>query len=140
MRKEYEKIIKTSGEIVRDEIGMPDSSEKLSNLILSTVKNDIIEKIDIIIEGHFGNCPSLDMLFKNNNRICGYVNYNIGHILSFLIDFFDRTDDNGVSFKTLEGTPVRLIFDDSKVIAIGHFMKDRFVLITDLMKLEVDKG
>ena len=137
MRKEYEKIIKTSGEIVRDEIGLPDSAEKLSNLLLNAVKNDIIKKVDITIEGHFGNCPSLDMSFKNNHRICNYVNYNIGHILSFLIDFFDKTDDNGVSFKTLENTPVRLIFDDSKVIAIGHFMEDRFVLITDLMKLEV---
>ena len=137
MRKEYEKIVKTSGEIVRDEIGLPDSTEKLSGLLLNTVKNDIIESVDITIEGHFGNCPSLDMLFKNNHRICNYVNYNIGTILSFLIDFFDKTDDNGVSFKALENTPVRLILDDSRVIAIGHFMKDRFVIINDLMKLEV---
>lgn len=128
-KERYEQIIKTEAQI-KTELGE------------YCIENNIIEKIDVVVTGHFGNTVSVDMLCEN---ICPLGLYNttenIGYILRALIDIFDKENDNSVSIKALEGTPIRLVFNSnsswgSKAVAIGHFMKDRFVLIDDLMKIQ----
>ena len=106
------------------------------------IENNIIKNIDVVVTGHFGNTVSVQMLCEN---ICPLGLYNstgnIGYILRALIDIFDKSDDNSVNIKALEGTPIRLVFDSvnswgGKAVAIGHFMHDRFVMIDELMKIK----
>lgn len=124
----YKNILKTEAEL-KSELGE------------MCIENNVIEGIDVVITGHFGNTVSLNMLCKN---ICplGLYNstHNIGYIIRALIEIFDKEDDNSVSIKRLENTPIRLVFKGNntwggKTVAIGHFMKDRFVLIDELMKI-----
>lgn len=128
-KERYETILKTRNEI----------EKQLENCCL---ENNIIKEIDVVVTGHFGNCVSVTMLCEN---ICPLPLYNstanIGFILRALIEIFDKENDNSVNIKKLEGTPIRLVFDGknpwgSKVVAIGHYMKDRFVMIDELMKIE----
>ena len=125
----YKKIIKTEAEI-KKELGE------------SCIENNVIKKIDVVVTGHFGNSVSINMICEN---ICPLGLYNstgnIGFILRALIEIFDKEDDNSVSIKALEGTPIRLVFNSDnswggRAVAIGHFMKDRFVMIEDLMKIK----
>lgn len=109
-----------------------------SDFTKTSIENDIITKVDIKITGHFGNTVSLDMICK---RACPIPlwnsTHNIGYIIRFLIELFDKEDDNSVSFHILEGTPIRIVYDkDNKAIAIGNFMEDRFIMIEDLMRLK----
>jgi len=106
------------------------------------IENNIIKEVNIVVTGHFGNCVSLDMLCYG---VCPIPLYNstgnIGYILRALIDIFDKEQDDSVKIKELNGTPIRIVFDNKNVhggksVAIGHFMKDRFVFIEDLMKLK----
>lgn len=125
----YKKILKTQNEL-KNEIGE------------ICIENNIIESVDVVITGHFGNCVSVRMLCEN---ICPIPLYNstsnIGYILRMLIELFDKEDDNSVSINSLNNTPIRLVFEGEnswgcKAVAIGHYMKDRFVLIDDLMKVK----
>lgn len=106
------------------------------------VENNIIQEINILITGHFGNTVSVSIVCPN---ICILPLYNstnnIGYILRALVELFDKSEDNSVSLSSLTDIPVRLVFDNKnpylgKCVGIGHFMKDRFVLIEDLMKLD----
>lgn len=105
------------------------------------IENNIIQDIDIVVTGHFANSVSLTMTCDCISPIPLYNSTsNIGFIIQALIEIFDREDDSSVSIKALKNTPIRIVFDDTsswggKAIAIGHFMKDRFVLIEDLMKV-----
>jgi hypothetical protein len=128
-KERYSEIIKNEREI-REALGE------------CCIENNVIKKIDVVVTGHFGNAVSVQMLCDN---ICPLPLYNstsnIGFILRALIEIFDKEDDNSVNIKALEGTPIRLLFDDttswgSKAVAIGHFMKDRFVMLEDLMKIQ----
>lgn len=128
-KERYEKIIKTEAQIKKD-------------LGEYCIENNVINRVDVVVTGHFGNTVSVNMLCEN---ICPLGLYNstgnIGYILRALIDIFDKSDDNSVNIKALEGTPIRLVFNGAnswggKAVAIGHFMKDRFVMIDDLMKLK----
>ena len=97
----------------------------------------------ISVTGHFGNSISFSLICEN---ICPPALYNnkgnIGYIIAFLVDFFDKEDDNTISInKSLKEIPIRLVFDDDsgwggKCIGVGHFIKDRFVLFEDLCKLQ----
>lgn len=128
-KERYKQIIKTEADL-KKELGE------------CCIENNVIKKIDVVVTGHFGNAVSAEMICEN---ICPLGLYNstgnIGYILRALIDIFDKENDNSVSIKALEGTPIRLVFNSanswgSKAVAIGHFMKDRFVMIDDLMKIK----
>ena len=106
-KERYEKILKT-------EKGLKDAFKKIC------IENNVIENIDIVVTGHFGNAVSVTMLCKN---ICPLGLYNstgnIGFILRALIEIFDKEDDNSVSIKSLSGTPIRLVFDSDTSIYIS---------------------
>lgn len=126
----YKDIIKTEAQLRKD----------LNNLMY--VENNVIEKLDILITGHFGNTVSLDMLCEN---VCPIPLWNstnnIGYIVRALIEILDKEEDRSVSIRELDNTPIRIVYNsDNKysgyAVAIGHPTKDRFVLIEDLMKVK----
>lgn len=105
------------------------------------IENNKINEIRVLVTGHFGNCVSLDLLCENICPIPLYNStHNIGFILRALIDIFDLSNDDSVDITVLKNIPIRLVFDSknswgSKAVAIGHFMKDRFIIIDELMKI-----
>ena len=116
-----------------------DLKEQFNNHIY--IENNIIKDIDVIVTGHYGNIVSVDMLCENIRPFPLYNSTdNIGYIIRALIEIFDKEDDNSVSINSLKNTPIRIVYDaDNKFeghsVAIGHFMKNRFILIDDLMKV-----
>lgn len=104
-----------------------------------TCENQIINNIDVLIIGHYGNCTSLIMDCESCSPLGLRVNTrNLGYIISTLVDLFDKTEDSGIYLRDLKGTPLRVIYSkvDGKALAIGHFIKDQFIYIDDLMKVE----
>lgn len=124
----YKDLIKTANQI----------KEQFGDKIC--IENNVVKDIDVFVTGHFGCTVSVALTCEN---ICplGLYNstHNIGYILRALIEIFDKEDDDPVSIYKLKNTPIRLVFNGvpwgSKAIAIGHFMKDRFVVIDELMKI-----
>lgn len=105
------------------------------------IENNIIKNVRIKVIGHFNNCICISIDCENISLLNGYNNTsNIGYILRFLVEFFNKSDDNGVDINILCNTPIRLIFDsndlfEGKCIAIGHFMEDKFVYLDDIINL-----
>lgn len=126
----YKDIIKTEAQL----------SEQLNSLMC--VENNRIEKLDIVVTGHFGNTVSVDMLCENVRPIPLWNSTsNIGYILRALIEILDKEEDRSVSTRELDNTPIRIVYDNDnkfggRAVAIGHPTKDRFVLIEDLMKVK----
>lgn len=132
----------TFTERYKDIIKTKDYFEKEHNGDYS-IENNIVNEFNVLVTGHFGNTVSIQMICDNITPIPLYNStHNIGYIIRAIIELFDKEDDNSVNINVLKGTPIRLVFDSKnpyygKVIAIGHFMKDRFILIEDLMRVEV---
>ena len=108
------------------------------------IENNIISDIDINIIGHFGNCVSLEIACDGVYPISGYVNTKyIGTMLQAFIELFDLTEEDGVRISDIHNIPCRLIFKDAlgkspfgqKCIGFGHFMKDKFILTEDFVKI-----
>lgn len=105
------------------------------------IKRDVVQKVNIKVVAHFGNCVWADLVFSNVCLLRGYNNTaNIGYILRFLVDMFDCNNEDGADISSLEGVKVRLVFDDAnpyngRCVAIGHETKDIFVLLDDLVNL-----
>lgn len=124
-KERYKEILKTEREI----------KENLGNTF--AIENNIIKKIDVVVVAHFGNSVGIDMICDCISPIPLYNSTaNIGYILRALIDLFDANAEDGAYLKTLVGTPLRIVLKNNKAVAIGHFMKDEFFLIEDLMQLK----
>ena len=103
------------------------------------IENNMIDSIEINVIGHFGNIVTLDMFFTN---CCLFSQYNLGgylgDVLKVIVEVLDLTNDNGVCVSKIKNVPVRIVSESgcgSKVIGFGHFMKDRFVLVEDVIGL-----
>ena len=119
--------------------------ERLNND--GAIENNIIDDVRVIVTGHGGNIVSLSMYLKNLGLFAAYNSTkNIGFIIQFLMEFFDLTEDNSVEIDQLKGKPLRVVFGSSedsvgwgdKAVAIGHFMRDEFVLIEDIVNLGLE--
>lgn len=58
--------------------------------------------------------------------------------MKVIVEVLDLTDDDGVCVSKIKNVPVRIVSESgcgSKVIGFGHFMKDRFVLVEDVIGL-----
>ena len=125
-KNRYEKYIKTFDELC-----------KMTNNKLEA-RNDIIDSINIKICGHFGNAVQLLIDTKNYHFSNLNSTENIGYVIRFLIDLFDLSADNGVNINTLYFTPLRMVVDitTNAPVAIGHFMKDEFIQVSDIIKIK----
>ena len=121
-------IVKTKKEI--DEIGYD-------------IVNNIIERIDINTIAHFGNVVCFEIMCDCVMPMgCYNSTQNIGYILKSFIELFDLSREDGLRLSEITNVPCRLIFESkngciwgAKCIGIGHFMKDKFVFVEDLVKI-----
>jgi hypothetical protein len=107
------------------------------------IENNIIKEIDINIIAHFGNIPCLTIMCEN---IMPYGHYNdiarLGFLLKAIVEFFEVYREDGVMLSKLKNIPCRLVFEENgknhwgeKVVGIGHYMKDKFILFEDFNEL-----
>ena len=103
-----------------------------------SIENNIIKDIDVEITAHFGHIVSVNMMCDRIRPLPLYNStHNIGYIIRMLVWLFDKEREDGVLLTELIGTPIRIIYGaDSRAVALGHFMKDRFILIDDLMRIK----
>lgn len=121
-------ILKTKEEI--DEIGYD-------------IANNIITDIDVNTIAHFNNTVCFEIMCEGVCPMGSYNNTrNLGFILRAFIDLFDLSREDGLRISEIKDIPCRLIFESkngciwgAKCIGIGHFMKDKFVFIEDLVKV-----
>lgn len=101
------------------------------------IENNVIEDIDIVTIAHFGNTVSLDLLCYNIRPLPLYNStHNIGYIVRALVILLGKEREDGINLTALKGTPIRIVFNKGgRSVAIGHYMRDQFVLIEDLMKV-----
>lgn len=116
-----------------------DIVKRKSDLGSMQIENNMIDSIEINVVGHVGNISTLEMFFTN---CCLFSQYNlggyIGDVLKVIVEVLDLTDDNGIRISKIKNVPVRIVSESgwgSKVAGFGHFMKDRFVLVEDVIEL-----
>lgn len=106
------------------------------------IQNDIIRSIDVNIVGHFNNVTTLEMILDD---CCLFSQYNIGSLFPFImkaiVEILELTDDDGIRISKMKNLPVRIVIDGDgwgNVIGFGHFMKDEFILVEELIDTAKD--
>ena len=109
------------------------------------IENNIIESVDVNCIGHFGNCVTFEIQCKNVYAMCHYNNTaNLGFIIKKFVELMGLTDEDGIRLSNIRNVPCRIVYADphcsygSRCVGIGHFMENKFVLIDDLAKVEVE--
>ena len=109
---------------------------------LYDIKNDLIKRIDINVNIHYGGLVSLEIAMNNYFLMSGGYNTtkNIGHMIQFLIQLLDINEDY-IKLSNIKDFPIRVVFekDTGKPYAFGNFMNNQFVIITDLLVLNLEK-
>lgn len=108
------------------------------------IANNIVTNIDVNTIAHFGNTTCFEIACTDVYPMSCYNNTkNLGYILKAFIEFFEIDEEDGLRIRDVKNIPCRLIFESkngciwgSKCIGIGHFMKDKFVFIDDLAKVD----
>ena len=106
------------------------------------IENNIIKDARVVVTGHFNGAVSLDITCENICVLSAYNSTrNIGFIIQILAEFLNVIEDNSVGLEKFSGLPIRLVTTGwgGRCIGIGHFMKDKFILIEDLVKVGLDK-
>lgn len=108
----------------------------------NSIKNNIIESVNIKVIGHFNNCSALEIICSDICCLSGYNNTkNLGFLIKAFIELFDLTEEDGLNLNKIHNIPCRLIFAEDgswggKCIGFGHFMKDKFVYKEDFIKID----
>jgi len=108
-----------------------------------TTENNILRNVDVNIVGHFGNAVCLELMCDN---VCPYSCYNntknIGMLIKSLVELFDLSEEDGLRMSKIKNIPVRLVFENSsknhwgeKVVGIGHYMKDKFIMFNEFSQV-----
>jgi hypothetical protein len=125
--KEYNNILKTEKELL--EFGY-------------IIENNMLKHIDMNVIGHFGNCVCLEFRCENVSPIASYNNTkNVGYLIRAFVELFDLENEDGIRVSNIKNVPIRLVFKEKygQCIGFGCFMKDRFVLIEDFIKISEKK-
>lgn len=115
-----------------------DIVKKQSELKNLYIENNMLKKIDVNVVGHFGNITTLEMQFTN---CCLFSGYNLGSLLPFvlkvIVESLELSEDNGIRLSDIKEIPIRIVSSSSygRVIGFGHFMKDRFLFVDDIIQL-----
>ena len=105
------------------------------------IENNIIESVDVNTIAHFGNCNCFEIQCSNVWPMSGYNNTrNLGYLIRAFIELFDLSKEDGLRLTEIKNIPCRLIFNGknswgSKCIGFGNFMKNKFVLVEDFVRV-----
>ena len=104
------------------------------------IENNIIEDVNVNTIAHFGNVTCFEIGCTNVCPMSAYNNINnLGYILRAFIELFDLSEEDGLRLTKIKNLPCRLIFESgwwgSRCVGFGHFMKDKFVLTEDFVKI-----
>ena len=105
------------------------------------IENNIIESVDVNTIAHFGNCNCFEIRCSNVCPMSGYNNTrNLGYLIRAFIELFDLSKEDGLRLTEIKNIPCRLIFSGknswgSKCIGFGNFMKNKFVLVEDFVRV-----
>lgn len=104
-----------------------------------TIENNIIESVDVVVDGHFGNAVCLRIMGKNLHILYGYNNTNnVGLLIKSFVELFDLEEDKGCSLSKLKKIPCRIVLKGGHLgtcVGFGHFMNDEFVLTDEFLKI-----
>ena len=104
------------------------------------IQNNIIESVDVNCIAHFGNVVSFEIFCSNVVPYSAMENTkNIGYVIRTFIELFDLEKDDGIRLSDIKNVPCRIVLDGDRAIGVGHFMKDKFVLTSDLAKSGKEK-
>lgn len=100
------------------------------------IQNGIIQKMDLNVIGHFGNIVTLNMPISIGGGICdplsGYnATISCGVYIRTLFELFELSKEDGCRISTISDIPCRIAKNNCKVVAIGHFISDKFIAIDD---------
>ena len=107
-----------------------------------SIENNIITAVEVNVVAHFGNVTCFEIRCENVWPMSSYNNLrNLGYIIKAFIELFDLSEEGGIRLSEIKNVPCRLIFEGSggwgsKCIGFGHFMKDKFVLTKDFVKVD----
>lgn len=105
------------------------------------IENNILKSIDVNVIGHFGNISTLEMLFED---CCLFSHYNLsnvmGDVLKCIFECLELSEDNGKRLSDVKNVPVRIIYTSSfgNAVGFGHFMKDKFLLVEDVIAIAIE--
>lgn len=105
------------------------------------ITNNMIKSIDVDIIAHFGNCTCFEINCTDIHLMGVYNNTkSLGFLIRAFVKLFDLSQEDGIKLTNIKNVPCRLVFDGelswgAKCIGFGHFMKDKFVLIEDFVKI-----
>jgi len=102
------------------------------------VENDNIEALELVSNQHY-NIVYLEIYLTNSITLGGYNNtINVGFMYRFLQKIF-LPENEFTKISDVKNIPCRTIrTKDSKCIAIGHFMNDSFIILEDLINLNIN--
>ena len=103
------------------------------------IENNMITSIDLNVIAHFGNITCLEMFFTN----CAlFSDCNIGgllpDVLKAIVEVLEIENEDGLRISKIKNIPCRIVTKGEgfgKVVGFGHFMKQKFVLADDLIKM-----
>lgn len=107
-----------------------------------SIENNIIEFVEINTIAHFGNCTCFEIICSNVCPMSSYNNTkNLGYLMRAFIELMGLSEEDGIRIRDIENVPCRIILTGrgtvgDKCVGIGHFMKDKFVFIEDLVKVD----
>lgn len=109
--------------------------------IPAETSNGYIEKLTVGIVGHFGSCVvvSMPVIYNDGvlycNTLSGYgLTRDCGYVIRALYELFDLIEDDLVTLDKFKNLPCRVVVGGDRVIGVGHFMKDKFLLFDDMMQ------
>ena len=108
----------------------------------NSIGNNIIENVDVNIVAHFGNLTCFEIVCRNVCPMSGYNNtQRLGFLLKAFVELFDLSEEDGLRLSEIKNIPCRLVFEGkdewgSRCIGFGNFMKDKFVLTEDFVKID----
>ena len=104
------------------------------------IENSIIENININTIAHFGNVTCFEIMCANVYPMSNYNNIkNLGYLIRAFIELFDLSREDGLRLTDIKNIPCRIILEGgwgSKCIGFGHFMKNKFVLTDEFVKID----
>ena len=121
-------------EIIKTEQDLKDSGYHITN--------NMIKSADVDIIAHFGNCTCFEIICTDIRLMGVYNNTkSLGFLIRAFVELFDLSREDGIKLTNIKNIPCRLVFDGepsrlgAKCIGFGHFMKDKFVLVEDFVKI-----